>query len=89
MATVTATLYQFSMADVEDPELYAAQPLWEWQCTDYGQWCMEHCVQKPVFNIVPDMNTYGYRCVVRGQLEEQDYTFHQLKWSGYVNFNRR
>ena len=88
MATVTATLYQFTMADVEDPELYVAQPLWEWQQTDYGQWCMAHCVQKPVFNIVPDFDTYGYRCVVHGQLKEQDYTFHQLKWSGHVNFRR-
>lgn len=82
-------LYQFSMGDVEDPELYAAQPLWNWQNTEYGKWCMEHCVEVPTFHTAPDYNSYGYKCSVWGELSEQDYTFHQLKWTGYVNFNRK
>jgi hypothetical protein len=75
------------MGDVEDPEIYAAEPLWKWQQSDYGQWCMEHCVEKPSFGISFNFDAYGYRCTIYGDLDERDYTFHQLKWSGRVNFN--
>ena len=77
------------MGDVEDPEVYVAEPLWKWQQSDYGQWCMENSVETPTFGISTDVVTYGYKCTVYGVLKEQDYTFHQLKWSGHVNFNRR
>ena len=76
------------MGDVEDPELYAASPIWDWQQTEYGKWCMEHSTEQPSFRIDTDYNTYGYKCSIYGMLSETDYTFHQLKWLGYVNFNR-
>jgi hypothetical protein len=82
-------LYQFNMGDVEDPELYAAEPLWNWQQTEYGKWCMEHCIETPSWRMQTDHVTYGYKCIVWGELTAQDYTFHQLKWSNHVNFNRK
>jgi hypothetical protein len=85
--TVSVLLYSFNMGDVEDPEIYAAQPLWDWQQSEYGQWCMTHCAETPSWNIGHDYNTYGYKCMVWGKLSDQDYTFHQLKWAGNVNFN--
>lgn len=89
MAIIKTILYQFNMSDVEDPEIYAAQPIWEWQKTDYGQWCMEHCVETPSFIIGPSAYDYQYRCTVYGQLTEENYTFHQLRWSNYVGTNRK
>jgi len=79
---------QFNMGDVEDPEIYCASPIWDWQQTEYGKWCMTHSTEQPSFRITHDYNTYGYKCVVYGDLEERDYTFHQLKWRDNVNFNR-
>ena len=87
--TVSVLLYSFNMGDVEDPEIYAAQPLWEWQQSEYGQWCMDNCVETPSWNMSHDYNSYGYKCMVFGKLTEQDYTFHQLKWAGNVNFNSK
>ena len=78
------------MGDCEDPEIYAGEPIWKWQQTDYGKWCMETCVPESVtFGISADVQTYGYRCTIYGDLDEVDYTFHQLKWSNYVDFNTR
>ena len=33
-------LHQFRMGDVEDIDIYIAQPIYEWQQTEKGQWCM-------------------------------------------------
>lgn len=71
--------HSFSMGDVEDPEIYCAQPIYEWQKTDAGRWVMEHCAD-PIYNFRPDPNTYGYRVVLSGQLDEKDATFFTLKW---------
>ena len=71
------------MGDVEDVEIYAAQPLWEWQQTEHGQWVMDHCVD-PVYNIQPDGQTWGHRVIVSGVLEEKHAVFHELKWGQHV-----
>jgi hypothetical protein len=73
-------VYEFSMGDVEDPEIYAAEPLYKFEKSEQGQWVMEHALEKPVFYIGPCMQTYGYRCRVEAVLSEEDATFFQLKW---------
>ena len=81
MALVKTLLHEFRMGDVEDPELYASQPLWEWQQTEAGKYCMKHCVKSPTFYVNMDPDNYGYRITVVGELEEKDYTFWKLKHS--------
>ena len=75
----TVVFHSFTMGDVEDPEIYAAQPIWEWQQTEQGKWVMEHC-KDPVYNLGPDPAYMGYRIRLSGELEDQDAVFHQLKW---------
>jgi hypothetical protein len=67
------------MGDVEDPELYAAQPLYEWQQTDQGQWVMKHCTD-PQYIIRPDVNTFGHKIIVHGEIEDQLATEYLLRW---------
>lgn len=31
------TFHRFNLSDVEDPEIYAAQPIWEWEQTEIGR----------------------------------------------------
>ena len=73
------TFHTFSMGDVEDPELYAAEPLYKWQNTAQGQWVMEHC-SDPQYIIRPDLNTFGHRIIVHGEIEDQLATEYLLKW---------
>jgi len=74
------TLHTFNMGDVEDPYLYAAVPISEWQKTEHGQWVMKHAVSEPTFYCNPDPNTYGFRVQIIGELEDQDATYFKLKW---------
>jgi hypothetical protein len=73
------TFHTFRMGDVEDPEIYAAQPIWEWQQTEQGQWVMAHC-SDPKYVIEPDNMAWGHRVRLYGEVNDTDATFFRLKW---------
>lgn len=72
-------IHRFLMGDVEDPELYAAQPIWEWQQTDMGQWVMKHC-KDPTFHTYADPVTYGYKILITAYMTDKRYTEFALKF---------
>jgi hypothetical protein len=74
------TFHSFTMGDVEDPYLYAAFPISEWQKTEHGAWCMEHAVGEPTFWCNADPNTFGFRVTIVGELEDRDCTYLKLRW---------
>lgn len=67
----TYTVFECSIGDVEDPDIYAAQPMYEWQQTDAGKWVMENAAETPRYHIGADYNTYGYRCSIRASFAER------------------
>jgi len=69
------------MGDVEDPELYAAQPIINWQNSDQGRWVMEHAIETPSFRIMPSLETYGWKCAIYGELNECDEIIYRLKYT--------
>lgn len=73
-------VHGFTVGDVEDPEIYAAQPLWEWQNSDAGKWVMEHAIETPVYHQSIDHMTYGYKYVIVAKLTDQDAFVYTLKW---------
>jgi hypothetical protein len=72
---------EFFMGDVEDPELYAAAPILDWEKSEQGQWVMTHAVEQPEFRIVPSMETYGWKVTIYGKLSEQDEIIFRLKYT--------
>lgn len=79
--TAMIVFKEFFMGDVEDPELYAAQPIWEWQQSEHGKWVMEHATETPSFNIAPSIETYGWKCAIYGKLNEADEIIYRLKYT--------
>jgi hypothetical protein len=75
-------VHEFNMGDVEDPDLYAAQPLWDWQQSEAGQWVMENAVETPFWHRCTDPITYGHRYYVVARLSEPNELFWRLKWGG-------
>ena len=72
--------YSFFLSDVEDPEIYAAGPILDWQNTEAGTWVMENAIDKPSFHITPDHNSYGYRVTITGKLTPKASTYFTLKF---------
>jgi hypothetical protein len=61
-------VHSFSMGDVEDPDLYAAQPLYEWEKSEAGQWVMKNAADTPTWHRIADPMSYGYRYQIRAKL---------------------
>ena len=72
-------VHRFTMGDVEDPDLYAAEPMWKWQSSEMGQWVMEHAVETPFWHRHVDPYSYGYKYYIVARLAEQDQTYCALK----------
>jgi hypothetical protein len=60
-------VHTFTMGDVEDPDLYAAQPLYEWQQSEFGQWVMKNAADTPTWHRHADFTTYGYQYQIRAK----------------------
>lgn len=80
MSTVELVVHTFRVGDVEDPDIYAAEPLWNWQNSEAGKWILDHAVETPVWIRMPMPDYFGHTFIVRAQLLEQDAVFYQLKY---------
>ncbi|MDA7834242.1 hypothetical protein N9A25_00405 [bacterium] len=69
------------MGDVEDVEIYMASPIYEWQQTPEGKWCMENGTDLE-YHVNADPMTFGYKVIITGKLSGKDATFWQLKYGG-------
>ena len=72
-------VHEFTMGDVDDPDLYAAEPLWQWQQSEEGQWIMTHALETPSWYRIPDQLQYGYQFQVRAKLSGARLTEYLLR----------
>lgn len=78
MRLLVATLF---LGDVEDPELYAAEPIMQWERTDVGKWLHDNSYEQMTFDIVADNVMFGYRINIYARLRDEALTYYKLKWS--------
>jgi len=69
--------------DCEDPQIYAAAPIWEWQQSESGKWVKEHALAAPVWQTTTCISTYRYIVRIVADLKEQDITYFKLKWGKF------
>jgi hypothetical protein len=82
---IDVLVHTFRLSDVEDPEIYAAEPIWEWQQSPAGCWVMEHSVTQPYWTQRIDYHSYGYEFTIIARLSEADAVFFKLKYVGTKN----
>ena len=82
-------VHRFTMGDVEDPDLYAAEPLIEWQHSEMGKFVMSKSVEVPMWHRMADVANYGYTYAVEAWLKGVDYSFWVLKWGDDVDRKRK
>lgn len=74
-------VHSFNMGDVDDPDLYAAQPIMEWQESEAGAWVMEHAIETPFWHRSIDPATYGHRYYIIARMRTKDQTFFKLRFT--------
>ena len=72
---------EFNVGDVEDPEIYAAVPIYDWERSEAGQWVMSNAVEQPYYIRALDYNSWGHQYKIMARLSEQHQTFWTLKWN--------
>ena len=77
---MTVVVHNFRMGDVEDPDLYAAEPLYQWQNTEMGEWVMSNAVQTPSWHRLVDPSSFGWTYTIVAELSPKDYTYWWIKW---------
>lgn len=77
---LTVVVHEFSIGDVEDPVVYAAEPLIKWEKSEEGQYVMERAVEKPEWRQWLSPMTYGHKYCVVAKLKEKDASYFALKY---------
>lgn len=73
-------VHRFKLSDVEDPDLYAAEPIYNWQQTDAGKFVMENATEQPIFHRHVDYASYGYEYAITAILEKKKLSEYLLRW---------
>jgi hypothetical protein len=85
MLTLTVVVHEFMLGEVDDPDLYAAPSLWDWQNSEVGEWVMANATETPQWGRqAGQFDNWGYRYRVTAQLTEQDATFFKLKYYDHI-----
>ena len=79
MGTVKVIVHRFSLGDVDDVEIYVAQPVWEWQQTEAGKWVMANCVDS-YWDRHMDLHSYSHRIRIVAEFTEPNATYFALKY---------
>lgn len=74
-------IHTFTVGDVDDPDLYAAVPLLEWQKSEAGEWVMQNAIETPMWHRVNDTLTYNYKFAITAKLKDEDYVYYLLKYT--------
>ena len=73
-------VHKFNLSDVDDPDIYAAGPIMDWQMSPAGQFVMAHAVEKPYWIRQADYQSYGIQYKIIARLSEPNQTFFKLKF---------
>lgn len=73
-------VYRFKVSESEDPDLYASQPLWEWQNSDQGKFVMSNAVETPIWQKQLDHASFCYNFAVIAELTKSKLSEYYLRW---------
>lgn len=73
-------VHTIRLGDVEDPDIYVAEPIWQWQQTEAGKFVMEHSLDKPSFHKMLDHLRYGYIYNIVAYFDEKTLIYWKLKY---------
>ena len=76
-------VHEAMLIDNDDPVIYAAVPIFEWEQSDLGKWVMTNALTTPIWKTVPDINTATTKVQIIADLKEEDITYFKLKWGKF------
>jgi len=68
-------VHEFSVGDVDEPDLYAARELYRWQQSAAGAWVLSHALHPPTWHRHIDYQSFGYRFKITAEFAGTDATW--------------
>ena len=78
MVSITHVVHTIKMSDVEDPDLFVAQPIYDWQQTSAGKYVMKNSKPEPMWN--RHINGYGYLYTITAYFTPHQLTYYKLTY---------
>lgn len=78
--TITYIVKILNVGDVDDPDIYVGQYIWEWQESEAGKWIMDNSRPLPSWHRFADNTTYGYKYHIKAYLTPEQITYYELKY---------
>ncbi len=72
-------VHRFRLGDCEDPEIYVAQPLYEWQQSEHGKWVMKYG-RDAQYHMSMEPVTMGYQIVITAHITPKRWTEYCLRF---------
>lgn len=73
-------VHKFRVGDAEDPDLYAADPILQWEKSEAGQFIMNNAIEPPIWQRSLDYASYGYTYAIIAELEKKKLSEFYLKF---------
>jgi hypothetical protein len=74
-------VHRFDLSDVDDPDIYAAVPIHNWEQSEAGQFVMKHAIDKPEWHRHMDPMFMGYRYIIVAEIEKKKLSEYYLKFN--------
>lgn len=78
--TIRYRVHTILLADVDDPDLYVAEPIYKWQQTEAGKYVMEHSCPKANWHRHINVATYWYEYFITAYFTPEQLTYWKLKF---------
>ena len=76
-------VHKFVMYDTDDPELLMAEPIYNWQQTEHGQWVMKHGIEH-TYHVHQDFQIMGHGIAITAHITPKRWTEYILRgWPTY------
>jgi len=74
-------VHKFDIRDVDDPEIYAAGHIFDWERSDAGQWILERTIEIPEWHRWDDPMSFFTKFAITAKLKDKDYVMWILKYT--------
>ena len=64
-------VHRFKVGEVEDPDIYAAEPIHKWEKSEQGQFVMDHAIETPEWHRNLNFEKYEYDYSIVAELEKK------------------
>ena len=78
--TIEYRVYSIRIGDVEDPDLFVAEPIYKWQQTEAGKYVMENSAPSPIWRRSFDAESYGLTYLIFAYFTPEQLTYYKLRF---------